>query len=79
VEEEEQEEEAEQEEQEGPQRLPQFLNPDPRGIRIGRKTLQEHLESCGEEGILQQRDFLLGVPLRVVTVREAAAPITRRR
>ena len=61
VEEEEQKEEAEQEEQAGPQRLPQFLNPDPRGIRIGRKTLKEHLQSCGEEGILQQRDFLQGL------------------
>lgn len=61
---------VEEEEQEGlgeaagPERLPQFLNPDPRGIRIGRKTLKEHLQSCGEEGIFQQREFLQGLDWR---------------
>lgn len=54
-------EEPEERSEPGPERRPHFINPDPRGIRIGPGTLRAHLESCQEERMFRFREFLQGL------------------
>ncbi len=49
------------EEQEEPRGKAVFLNPNPRGIWLGRRRLEDHLQECGEAEALVVREFVGGL------------------